>query len=93
MKPRARYGKGSGVAKIRRDNYGPKWYTTVNQIQKRDNKTCMACGAVGGSTRYDGSKVKLDTHHIRRLSRGGTTTSANLMTLCSVCHAKRHSHL
>jgi len=93
VRPRARYAKGSGVAKIRRDTYGPKWYTTVNEVQQRDDKTCMSCKAVGGTIRHDGSKVKLDTHHAIRLSRGGTTSKANLLTLCDRCHGKRHSHL
>lgn len=94
MKPRSRYSKNAaGVARIQRDNYGPKWYNTVNEVQNRDGNECMACGVKSGGLHKDGSKVHMHTHHARKLSRGGTTTKANLVTICDKCHEKRHSHM
>ena len=73
-----------GTSKIVRDFYGPNWYKTVNEVQTRDGKKCLDCGCSG---------AKLDTHHIRPLSKGGTTTKGNLITLCERCHQRRHPHM
>ena len=73
-----------GTAKIVRDFYGPNWYKTVNEVQTRDGNKCVDCGCSGG---------KLDTHHIRALSKGGTTSKGNLITLCERCHKIRHPHM
>lgn len=83
----------SGVSRIRRDNYsnkdtGVKWWTIRNEVFKRDNGKCQdrAFGKLC-------LKPGVDVHHILALTRGGTTTKANLITLCHDCHARRHSHM
>lgn len=72
----------SGGVKMKRDTYGPQWYTKVNEIRRRDGKKCLDCGAT----------EKLHTHHIIPLSKGGLTANSNLILLCHDCHAKRHRH-
>jgi len=45
----------------------------------RDNWSCQVCGK-------GPPKVKLTLHHLKELSIGGTTTLANLVTVCADCH-------
>ena len=75
----------NGVTRIVRDSYhaaGTKgWYDTVKKIDKRDGGVCQKCGRVA---------AHLHTHHIRPLSKGGTTTKRNLMKVCDVCHERLH---
>lgn len=81
--PKVRYK--DGVARTVRDGYGTAtdWFALVAAVRKRDNGQCVYCS----------SKKALDTHHTTPLSRGGTTTLSNLVTVCKTCHARRHSHL
>lgn len=50
------------------------------QIMRRDGYRCRMCGA----TTDDGAKLHVD--HIEPVSRGGTSTSSNLQTLCETCN-------
>jgi 5-methylcytosine-specific restriction endonuclease McrA len=70
------------------------WYTLKARVLKRDNYRCKQCGTKHGSDdpKRLGKKIWLDAHHIRELSKGGTTTMANLISLCRYCHLTRHSH-
>lgn len=85
----------SGVAKIRRDTYNTTngfskkggWWEISAAVRKRDKGYCVICMASGKAVK--GNEV----HHITPLSRGGTTTLANLITICEDCHNKRHNHL
>ena len=70
----------TGFGRTKRDSYGPNWFGKVNEIQNRDGKKCSDCG----------STEHLHTHHIRALSRGGTKSNANMVTLCERCHESRH---
>lgn len=45
----------------------------------RDNNTCMLCGE---------KKGKKECHHIRPISKGGSDTIKNTITLCPSCHKK-----
>lgn len=74
-----------GVSTVRRDTYGrpSDWYALVKEVRERDGCRCVKCGAT----------EDLETHHIRPLSRGGTTTKSNLMTICKDCHNGVHVHL
>lgn len=75
----------SGVTRIVRDSYGAswgEWRTTASRIKERDGNKCSQCG----------STHRLHVHHIRPLSRGGTTSDANMITLCEECHDKKHKH-
>ena len=58
---------------------------------ERDGNQCVECDR-GGS---DGAQLTMD--HVIPFSRGGETTTGNLVTLCSACNGKHgnshHSHL
>lgn len=82
------------VAKIQRVSYGKaqwevvdeqSWTEVAKRIKKRDGNQCMHPGCQ--------ATVNLEAHHISRVGHGGTSTGANLLTLCERHHAARHSHL
>jgi len=45
---------------------------------RRDGFTCQLCG----------THRNLELHHLRRRSRGGDDSAANLLTVCHDCHAR-----
>ena len=47
----------------------------------RDNYTCQHCGA---------KNIRLEVHHIKYRSRGGSDDLENLITLCEKCHCSLH---
>ena len=47
----------------------------------RDNYTCQICGA---------KNTRLEVHHIKYRSQGGSDDLDNLITLCKDCHHKLH---
>ncbi len=49
-------------------------------VLDRDNRACLACG----STEQDGAKLTMQ--HVLPFSKGGETTSQNLVTLCETCN-------
>ncbi len=55
------------------------------QILDRDRFACVDCGTprAGG--------VRLEVHHVKWVSRGGSNDRDNLVTLCNACHAGRHA--
>lgn len=83
----------SGVVKIRRDGYNTvngfsqknAWWDLRDFVFKRDKGMCVSCAQQG--RRVPGKEV----HHIVPLSRGGTNTPSNLVTLCLSCHERRHA--
>ncbi len=85
----------SGVSKIRRASYNTvngfskksAWWEIRAAVWKRDQGHCVDHKRRGKIV--PGKEV----HHIIRLSAGGTTTMANLITLCEECHNRRHNHL
>lgn len=90
IKSKTRFARKSktGVTRIIRDGYSNDkggWYTHVNAIKAVSNG-CSGCGA----TKKTHPHRKFHTHHIKRLSRGGTTRKINLIELCDVCHDRRH---
>lgn len=48
----------------------------------RDKYTCQCCGA---------KHIRLEVHHIKYRSQGGTNDLYNLITLCESCHKKIHA--
>jgi hypothetical protein len=50
------------------------------QVNERDERQCRCCG----------SRCNLHQHHMTYRSRGGADTTANLLTLCAVCHGLEH---
>ncbi|MHA1169151.1 MAG: HNH endonuclease [Candidatus Ranarchaeia archaeon] len=53
----------------------------AEKIRARDQRKCAGCGR---------SDVPLHVHHIVPLSKGGSNTEDNLITLCSMCHNSIH---
>ena len=59
----------------------PESYALLkNQILERDGWRCQDCG----------SFENLQVHHLKPRSRLGSDTMRNLITLCALCHEKRH---
>lgn len=89
--------KLGGVGSIRRESYNTvsgfdskgAWWEIRKKVVQR------ACGRCE-SRLPSGSRCNAplqEVHHIVPLSRGGTSTMANLVGLCKGCHDRRHSHL
>ncbi len=74
--------KGS-VKRIKTSDYPENWKIIIVEIKNRDGNKCVQCDSTN----------KLEVHHILPLSRGGTNSKRNLITLCEGCHSKRHKHL
>ena len=55
-------------------------------VRQRDKYTCQICGAKNTAK----EPVTLNVHHILPVSKGGTNTPRNLVTLCENCHKKLH---
>lgn len=66
------------------------WAKLSKEVWIRDNYTCFKCKRPRAKFKPD---EKLNTHHIQPLSKGGSDSKSNLMTICSTCHNKQHSHL
>jgi len=50
------------------------------QVLRRDGWRCQACGTMSN----------LEVHHKEFRSRLGDDSEANMITLCTVCHASAH---
>ena len=61
-------------------NYG--YSSRRSAILHRDNYTCQCCGK---------KNCRLEVHHIRFKSDGGTDDEENLITLCEDCHKGIHA--
>lgn len=101
-----RRGK-NGVTKIIRDTYRKKpaptingnklvddWWTLKKRVLLRDGGKCRQCGRPQGAPdpKDPSKKMWLHVHHIRPLTKGGTTVMSNLITLCDPCHHTKHRH-
>ena len=60
-------------------NYG--YSSRREAILHRDNNTCQCCGK---------KNCRLEVHHIKFKSNGGTDDEENLITLCKECHDGVH---
>ena len=60
-------------------NYG--YSSRRSAILHRDNYTCQCCGK---------KNCRLEVHHIKFRSNGGTDDEENLITLCKECHKGVH---
>ncbi len=83
IKSSSSYSVKGGVKRIKSFDYPENWREVALEVKTRDNFKCVWCP----------SKTKLEVHHIMSLSRGGTNSKRNLITLCENCHSKRHKHL
>lgn len=82
--------RANGTARIKRDSYSnstTNWWDIRKEVFERDDKKCQS--RIGGRACL---KPGVDVHHIIPLSRGGTTTKGNLITVCESCHQARHRH-
>ena len=61
-------------------NYG--YSSRRSAILHRDNYTCQCCGK---------KNCRLEVHHIKFRSNGGTDDEENLITLCKECHDGVHA--
>ena len=61
-------------------NYG--YSSRRSAILHRDNYTCQCCGK---------KNCRLEVHHIKFKSQGGTDDEENLITLCEDCHKGVHA--
>ena len=61
---------------------GEGFYNVKSAVLSRDNYTCQICGV---------KQAKLEVHHIRLRSEGGSNRMDNLVVLCKDCHAKVHT--
>ncbi len=60
---------------------GPLSYGNLRQqILRRDNWKCQFCGTM----------TNLEIHHREFRSHSGADAEENLITLCTVCHARMH---
>ena len=88
--PRAKRAPKAGYSRQdSRKGYGTKeeWKEITARVKTRDRYTCQGRGCVCTD------RFKLQVHHIIPLSKGGTNSMLNLLTLCVNCHAKRHDHM
>ena len=60
-------------------------------IRKRDNYTCCKCNKHIKDLKKN--NIKLQVHHIKPRSQGGTNVPENLITLCEYCHKQVHEYL
>ena len=67
-----------------RDLYPSAWNSITYKIRKRDNYTCVDCGK-----REKSGRCKFYVHHIDKNPHN--IDPLNLITLCTVCHGKRHT--
>ena len=65
------------------DNYGEGWDALSRSVKARDGNACLSCGSTQGP---------LHTHHVIPKSKLGVDAKRNLITLCEVCHQRRHHH-
>lgn len=56
----------------------------------RDEFSCQDCAWSREKARRGDPRHLLELHHIKHHVSGGANTAANLITLCNVCHDKRH---
>lgn len=90
----------SGVTRIVRDTYRKKpllntkaakddtWWAICKRVKERDQYKCVQCRTPERNEKGG----YLHVHHIRELSKGGQTVMSNLISLCELCHQKRHKH-
>ena len=60
-------------------------------VKKRDKYTCQICKK--SLKDLKDNNIKLQVHHIKPKSQGGTDVPENLITLCSKCHKQIHEYL
>jgi len=65
-----------------------------DQVFERDGFCCRVCGRGSGFTATHGKPIvwhDIHAHHIKFRSQGGKHTTANLATVCLLCHDAIHA--
>ena len=75
----------SGVDYQKGPNYGHQ--NRREAVLFRDNYTCQYCS----KSRKKDKNVRLEVHHIKFLSKGGSDEINNQITLCQDCHKALHA--
>ena len=70
----SRHHRYAGQAK------GAAWDAARAAVMDRDRHRCTDCAKAG----------RLEVHHVRPISWGGTNDAENLKTLCRQCHLAAH---
>jgi len=65
------------------DRYPENWENIRNYILSRDKNQCRICGKLDD----------LHVHHVKPISKGGSHTAQNLITLCKDCHASQDYYM
>ena len=77
----------------KRSYRGNDWDTLRGEIYKRDNYICQDCGVkcIGkrDATKENADRI-IQCHHIENYRKGQNNDKSNLITLCLICHLKRH---
>lgn len=64
--------------------YPSNWVELSKTVRVRDEYRCRYCGST--------DRI-LHVHHIIPLSKGGSNSFSNLITLCEKCHLRKHPHM
>jgi 5-methylcytosine-specific restriction endonuclease McrA len=78
----ARSVKGHLIRDTYANGVKNSWWDIRNKVLARDDYKCFYCG-----------QPAEEVHHLIPLSKGGTTTMANLISICKTCHDRQHYHL
>lgn len=70
----SRHHRHGGQAK------GRQWEVLRSEALRSQGRRCSACGKAG----------RLEVHHVRPLSEGGSNDAENLAVLCRDCHIQAH---
>ena len=71
--------------------YPDNWNEIREIVLARDGYRCRNPHCQHNNPTID--EATLHVHHIVPLSKGGTSTLENLITLCEYCHAEIHPHM
>lgn len=67
--------------------YPDDWNRRRREVYERDEYCCQNCDRTGGKR----GDCVLQAHHVVPMSKGGSHSKSNLITLCSECHDAIHS--
>ncbi len=84
-----------GVYLLERDRQSPPHDrripdTVRSEVLMRDKYKCQKCGWSHKLSNPSDPRF-LEPHHIEHHAKGGENTPENLITLCTVCHDRRHA--
>ena len=60
-------------------------------VLERDHFQCVECGWNYTKANPADPRRNLELHHVNHHADGGENTEENLITLCNVCHDRKHA--